>query len=319
MNMEKSLPRDVFLHFLSILALYISAGGFIALLFQYINVFLPDPLDHYSYQNIAGSIRWAMASLIIVFPVYVLVSWLLNKDYFLNPEKRELKIRKWLVYFTLFVTAIAIISDLVALVYKFLGGDLTARFLLKAAVVLLVAGAVFGYYLGDLRKKFADWHLKMLTWLVSAVILAGIVAGFFTAGSPLKARLVRFDERRINDLQTIQGQIINYWIQKEKLPPELSALTNNITGFFPPVDPVTGELYSYRVLSADPTKPSFELCAIFDLDSKKFLTSPSRPAPYYSGQYEENWSYKKGETCFTRVIDPDFYKEKVVLEKPIRY
>ena len=317
---EKTSPKDVFLHLLGIIALYISAGSLISLLFEYINIFFPDLLNYYSYSAIAGSIRWSMAALIIVFPVYVLVSWMLNKDYSLNPEKRDLRIRKWLVYFTLFIAAITIIIDLVTLVYNFLGGDLTARFVLKVLVVLLVAGIIFGYYLWDLRKKYTAKQLKVLASAVSLMVLVSVVGGFFTAGSPFKARLIRFDERRINDLQTIQSQIVNYWQQKNQLPSALSDLKDSISGFNPPADPENNGAYEYRILNGSVIKPSFELCANFNLDTKEFFrSSATKPAPYYLGKYEENWDYQRGRTCFTRTIDPDLYSPRtVILEKPIR-
>jgi hypothetical protein len=40
-------------------------------------------------------------------------------------------------------------------VYTFLGGELTARFLLKLVVVAIIAGAVFGYYRWDLGEDEA--------------------------------------------------------------------------------------------------------------------------------------------------------------------
>ena len=170
MDKLKSTPKDVFTHLLSIVALYISAINFIVLLFQYINLSFPDPLEGFYYGGVAGTIRWAMASLIIVYPVYIFVTRFLNQEYREEPEKRELKIRKWLVHLTLFVAAVTIISDLVTLVYNFLGGELGARFLLKVAVVLLVSGIVFLYYLKDLRGTWKKGQLKILVWAVSAII-----------------------------------------------------------------------------------------------------------------------------------------------------
>jgi len=153
---ERTSPKDVFLHLLAIITLYVAAGSLVTLLFQYVNIFFPDPLagDYYSYalQSAYSTIRWAISTLIIVFPVYVLTSWFLNKGYIANPSKRNLRIRKWLIYFTLFVASIVIIGDLVTLIYNLLGGELTVRFLLKTLVVLVVSGSVFTYYFWDVRK-----------------------------------------------------------------------------------------------------------------------------------------------------------------------
>lgn len=37
------------------------------------------------------------------------------------------------------------------LIYNFLGGELTVRFLLKIATAAIIAGVGFGYYLRELR------------------------------------------------------------------------------------------------------------------------------------------------------------------------
>lgn len=135
-------------------ALYFSAGSFVTLIFQYINVIFPDLLlsGAYYLRSAYSAIRWSISSLIVSFPVYIFVSWLLEKEYGRVPEKRNLKVRRWLVYFTLFVAALIIAGDVVVLVYSFLGGELTVRFILKSLTVLAVAGAVFGYYFYDIRK-----------------------------------------------------------------------------------------------------------------------------------------------------------------------
>src|SRR3989344_2392032 len=152
---EKVGPRDVFLHLLAIVTLYASAISFLVLIFDYIDAFTPDPLVDQGYYNLSGiyqSIRWSLASLIVVFPVYILSARFLNKTYLTDPSRSNLRIRKWLLYFTLFVAALIIIGDLVTLIYRFLGGELTIRFLLKMVTVLFVAGAVFGYYLAELKR-----------------------------------------------------------------------------------------------------------------------------------------------------------------------
>lgn len=150
---QKTSPKDVFLHLLAILTLYGSGVGFGALLFQYINLWLPDQLENFYWtrQGSLGTIRFSIASLIVVFPVYLLTTRFLNKTYFENPSRRNMRIRKWLVYFTVFATALVIIGDLVSLVYSLLGGETTGRFLLKTLVVFFVAGSIFFYYFWDLK------------------------------------------------------------------------------------------------------------------------------------------------------------------------
>ena len=145
----KSTPQDVFYHLLSIVTLYMSAISFITLLLQLINTWFPDPLD-YGY-GVDGVIRWSAAILIVAFPVYLLMMWLINKDIAAEPARREIRVRKWLGYLTLFIAAITAIIDVGTLVYNLLGGELTTRFILKILVVLAVAATVFFYYLRELR------------------------------------------------------------------------------------------------------------------------------------------------------------------------
>lgn len=151
---EKASPRDVFVHLLAIVVLYGSAVSFLVLVFNYINILFPDMLEN-SYSSVTEiyqSIRWSISTLVVLFPVYIGTTWYLNKSYFQNPSKRNLRIRKWLVYFTLFLTALIIIGDMVTLIYRLLEGYLTLRFILKILAVLFVAISVFIYYFWDLRK-----------------------------------------------------------------------------------------------------------------------------------------------------------------------
>lgn len=139
------------MHLLAIVTLYGSAISFITLAFQLINTWYPDVLN-YSYGSVQ-TIRWSASMLIVMFPVYVWIMWLINRDFAKDPIRHEIRVRKWLGYLTLFLSAITIIIDIVTLVYNLSGGELTVRFILKILIVLLVAGLIFFYYLKDLRKK----------------------------------------------------------------------------------------------------------------------------------------------------------------------
>lgn len=145
--------REAFLYLLMFLTLYISAFSFGTLLFQYINRWLPDVLEQsYMYDGMSETIRWSTSALLIAFPIFYYVSWVVYRSIKKDPDKRASKIRKWLTYVTLFVAAGVIIGDLITLVFNVLGGELTLRFVLKVLTIGGIAGAIFGYYLWDLRK-----------------------------------------------------------------------------------------------------------------------------------------------------------------------
>lgn len=146
--------REAFLYLVLFSTLYLSAFHLGSLVFQLVDHALPDPADlPEAAEGIRQAIRWAVSSLAIAFPIFLFVSRMLGRAIAADPTKRASRVRKWLTYLTLFVAASVIIGDLTTLLYSFLGGELTLRFALKAATVGAIAGAVFGYYLRDLRRE----------------------------------------------------------------------------------------------------------------------------------------------------------------------
>ena len=89
----KTEPKDVFMHLLAMVTLYSSITAFLVLVFQYINVLIPDPLtgNYYQLQSYFNGIRISIASLIVIFPVFVWVNYFLNKMYKGEPSKRRFK------------------------------------------------------------------------------------------------------------------------------------------------------------------------------------------------------------------------------------
>ncbi len=306
---KRNIPRDVFLHLLVVVTLYWSAVSFITLAWQYINYFFPDILNYYP-GSFSGPMRFATASLIIVFPVFILISWFLNKIYKKESQVRESKIRKWLIYLTLFIASLVIIGDLITVINTFLGGEITTRFVLKALSVLLVAGVVFGYYLNDVRRETPTKSAKYFAWSTSTIVLIAVIGAFFIVGSPATARLIQLDQQKISDLQNIQYQIVNYWQGKEKLPADLSGLSDPISGFKVPVDPQNKEEgFNYEYNIKDVTNLSFELCATFNKNSTdqygRYNKGQSIGYPV-KGQME-NWQHSAGRFCFERTIDKQLY------------
>jgi Domain of unknown function (DUF5671) len=155
--MTKTEPKDVFLHLLAMVTLYASAISFLIAVFHLIDFYIADPLDIYNYgQSLAQGMRGSLSTLIIMFPAYLITMRFLGKSYDAEPEKRGLRIRKWLTYLTLFITAIIMLVDLIYLLNSFLGGEVTLRFLLKVVAVFFTAGSIFWYYFAEMKKVGAS-------------------------------------------------------------------------------------------------------------------------------------------------------------------
>jgi len=315
----RSGPKDVCVNVLATVTLYASVIGLLTLLFQYINIGFPDQLESgpWTYASAYERIRWATSVLFVMFGVYLFLLRYMEKSYQANPALRELRSRQWLVHLTVFASALTLIIALITLLYRFLNGDVSARFGLKVLAVLMVAGATFAYYLWD-SKRGTEVSKRPQVWayVSAAVVIITIITGFFVAGSPADQRKRRFDEQRINDLSMIQSEVIGYWQRKRALPARLSDLNNDAIGVRIPVDPETGNEYGYVVL--EPLK--FKLCAEFVTDTisarNHGMTRRTYPRQAY-GPYDQRWEHGTGNACFERVIDPSLYPKAV--EEPVQW
>jgi len=304
----KVTPKDFFLWLGAMVALYISAVSFILLIHTFIDIWFPDELMRYG-DAYSGPIRFAIASLIVMFPLFVWLLRMVHQDVRKESLKKDLWVRRWLVFITLFIAGFVMAIDVIILINTYLQGDLSVRFGLKALVVLAVLIGIFWYFLEELR---GTWERKpgLSTAFGGATLLlviASVASSFFIIGSPETARLLKLDEQKVMDLQNIQWQVVNHWQQKGKLPTNLAELQDPISGFVAPIDPQSGLDYGYRIT----TPPrSFELCADFNLEVKggapvKTATRPVPPVSVHTGA--DNWDHGIGQTCFERTIDPELY------------
>lgn len=310
-----------------LITLITSVVSFLNLVFNTLDKKFPDVLNSnyqygYSTYDYEG-IRMALATLIIFFPVFVVVTYFWRKHISGEMSHFDEIIKKWVTSIILFISSLVLVIDLVTLVKYFISGEITNRFILKVLSVFLVAVLVGAYYilLIKFNKEFHSKIGKIFGSIGIILVIVSVWYSFSIMGSPRKQRMLRLDDRRTSDLQNIQYQIINYWQQKEKLPESLGVLSNPMTGYSLPVPPEfeKGEKYEYRLIK--PLK--FELCASFALPMPKGWReattyygngivpiserSVDKTVAIPAGGINESWDHQAGRTCFERTIDKDIY------------
>jgi len=297
-----SSPKDAFLFLMLFSTLYTAAFALGSMMFDVINLYLPQPGER-AYPTIM-SLRYGLASAVVSFPIFVFMSTLIARETARNPGQRISPIRRWLTYLTLFIASISIVADLTALILRFLEGDITLRFGLKVAVVGILAGGAFWYYLRDLRRDevapSAEWRQKSSTRIALAglavLVLAVLGVGFWHAGSPTQARLLAQDRQRVTDLADIATRVERYYANAGNLPASLDACDSNPGTFVEhKVDRATGKPYEYRVVDAT----HFEVVADFNLPSVPPAGDvQSRRGGYTPLENEAFWAHGAGRQSF---------------------
>jgi hypothetical protein len=183
-----------------------------------------------------------------------------------NSQKGESPVRRWLTWFALLIAASVVIGDVTTVLTWLLRGETTARFLLKATVVLVLAGGVFWFYLSGLRDT--GIRPRNFAAAAAALVLTGLIGGFSMLGPPSVQRQLEADRRRVEHLREIAGMLQG----RPELPQTLSELPATRA------DPVSGQPYEYRKIS----DTRYELCAVFQSadDRARF------------------WSHGAGRRCF---------------------
>ncbi|MEN9552295.1 MAG: hypothetical protein RI935_672 [Candidatus Parcubacteria bacterium] len=331
---EKTKAVDVFVYALLAVSLIMTVSNVLTVIFAAIERKFFDALN-YSYVDATYSdVRFAIAALIVVFPLYLILTWYVEKDITKFFYKKDLIVRKFFVFGTLFVTVVTLLGALVSLIYTYLGGEITTRFVLKSGSVFVIAGILFGYYFYTQKRDYAKkTFVPSLFGVLSCIIvIASIVWSISVIGTPKEMRMKRMDDTRLSDLSRIQQEVFNRFQMTDRLPLTLDELNNAFQGFSVPVDPITKEKYEYKVIT-QPTfrtnfelrkkemtgEAEFELCATFttvrelnqrgqigdafDMSKSQYLVSNY----YYEGDVSPFWNHKNERTCFKRIITKDMY------------
>lgn len=281
-------PKEAFLFLLLFGALVTWTVSLGSMIFDLLNLWLPQPGEQGLVPMQVASLRGQAATVLVAFPVFLFMDHLAACAARRNPDQRISPIRRWLTYLTLLLAASALIGDLMVLANTFLGGEFTLRFLLKVLVVGALSGTALGHYQVQLRRDEQDPTARTetgglgLALLAAAVVLVLGVA-LWNAGSPRRVRMHRLDAIRIQDLRRIQTAVSSHAARHGALPAGLAECDADPGTFLTsPRDPETHELYGYRVLDAS----HYELGATFATAS-----SPEDGDPGF-------WRHSVGATFF---------------------
>jgi len=335
MEKQKLSVGYAFLSLGVLISLIVSVTSFLNLAFEILNKKFPDVLNgiyQYGYNSLQfEAARTFLSMLVIMFPTFLILAYFWKKKEKNGLGQYDEVIRKWLSYIIIFLSILIVVIDLIVLVRYFVSGEITFRFILKVLIAISGAKMVLLYFtpeVWDVKFWKINWRkfFKISSRYFSVIlVLALIIWSFCVIGSPFKQRQLQLDDRRVQDLQSIQWQIINYWQQKEKLPANINDLKDPLSGYSLPVDPEfeKGKTYEY----AQKDKLKFELCATFSLPMPKgwqeyqnyykggvmpmatvdvSTSNVSYPVPYPSG-VNDSWDHQIGRTCFERTIDKDLY------------
>ena len=290
-------PREAFLHVVMFMALFVSAYALGAVLFRLIELALPDPAGM-PPEVIRELLRLSVSGLVVASPVFAFVTRVIRRGVEAQPSARASRIRLQLTYLTLFVASCVLVGAVTALVYSFLGGELTARFVLKSLTVTAIAGGVFGHYLRDLREAERDpgearapRRRDPLPALGAAVVAVSVVAGLVAIGSPAGQRLERLDARRAQDLDAISQAIDRYRATRDRLPATLDELRRGSDVQVAITDPVTRQPYGYAAGEGT----AYKLCATFERATVERQFRRGRPFS----------RHEAGRHCFSLRAEPD--------------
>lgn len=312
---KKSTALDAFLNLLTLITLGWFSISLGRLLFVIIDKTIGDASRNDFYYS-GNQFSFPIASLLIITPIFLLVSGILHRQYKENKLEKG-AVYRWLTYLMLLVAALVIAGDLIALVDNLLGGEYKIDTILKILTVFVISLGIFLYYWYDMRRT--DYNkrsgLAQIAFAVVVIVaVATIVGGFIVADSPFVARQKKQDQQRVGDLSALDANIAEYYRESTALPADLSEKR-----FAQYVDPETKTSYEYTKKE----DKKYELCATFALpapqDGRSNYPYPAYEYYAYSGGPGEWQFHEAGLQCYGREIKEGPEKDiRPVPVKPIK-
>lgn len=283
--------KDFFLYLLLFISLAFVVFGAGAILFQFVNKFIPDPLGvgiSFFDQN---SVKFGMAAILIAGPIFFFLSGIVNERLRDKKTPKESSVRKWLTYILLLFAAATIIGDMITLVVNFLNGETAGAFFLKVLIVLLMAGTILGYYFWNMWSPASQIKKERINLCIAygfgSLLVAVFIAACFIIDSPQVSKQKRIDQQTVSNLQSIDMSIRNYYSKTGKLPRTLDDMkkTDLSSEIWKESSKITYEMNIGNI---------YRLCANFERSNKD---DNDIMVSYVSN----DWRHDAGMICFDRI------------------
>lgn len=309
---RRTSARDLFFYLLNFFSLALLALSLGRVWFSIINYYFTDRVAQYLNYALDG-LGWGLAAVLVAAPVYVFISWRIERDLKLNLTRHDSKVRKILGYLAIFIASAVVIGDVIGLLSEFLSGQINARFIAKVIVILIIGLWIIGYYWFKFKTddkiinqpdyKITSWFSAVhLTFLVSVAVIS-LVIGFVLQGNPYdRQKLVR-DQQRRDGLVQLSQAVSDYYNTEKKLPNGLSDVYQGNLMIMPK-DPLDESIYKYE--KVDDT--NYKLCANFETEyddnNSGYNTVPIKP-------YDSTtviWWHPAGNHCYS--LQAKLYNQK---------
>jgi len=292
--------KFAFFYLLSLISLISLAMATGSIIFQIINKYVVDVLNELRGTYSSSSLRFSISSIIISAPIFYYVSHLINKSLHSGELEKDSQIRKWLSYLILLISFIVMSGWFVGIIFNFLDGELTLKFILKAITAVAIAGTVFSYYFYDLKRKEVlgkkDRVVLIYSSVTALVVLVTLVSAFIFVESPKDARLRKIDNETLLRLSNVDNSISEYYRLNNQIPAELRELLNESNTLVKEKNlysPGSNEFFAYSVI--EDTK--YRICANF------YLSNKDTDDDYRYSYLKQEWLHDAGEQCFERRVD----------------
>ncbi|GGG71467.1 hypothetical protein GCM10011415_19150 [Salipiger pallidus] len=206
---RSTAARDALFYALLFITFGMVSGQVLALLFGQIDLWLADPTTRYI--GGAGTARWSLAALIVFAPTFWLLDRADRRSLVEDPARRHGTVRRWLSSIAILIAAMVLLSDALYVIFSYLDGALSSRFIAKALTVAGMAVLVLGYFRQDRGRTPATAALLGLAALTA-------VLTFTATGGPAKGRMQARDRAHLSDLDTLSYSVRTCLADRADLP-----------------------------------------------------------------------------------------------------